>query len=178
MSLIQSNFGSGNFELIARMRDIQTSSEHLSFFYYESSIEKWHGPFDISVNGQRIGAVSGNPSFVQSKFGRLGNFELILPQNNSQLVHYSRNNDSTGYPWHKVDVLYDSAQIPGSPIPIRAAVIESNFGKGNLEVVARMHPKLGRDYLSFFYYERNTGKWHGPFDITVDGQQIEGITGF
>lgn len=63
-SLIQSNFGSGNFELVTRMHPNEVvpggsrKGSNLSFFYYESSVEKWHGPFDIIADGKPIANVT------------------------------------------------------------------------------------------------------------------------
>ena len=91
----------------------------------------WHdGPtaFETSVRG--------DPTFIQSRFGRRGNFEMVVPLAAGVLVHFWRNNDAPGLPW--------SAPIPfGSSDTYDAvALVQSNFsssgyGPGNLELVDR-----------------------------------------
>ncbi|MFJ5921682.1 hypothetical protein ACIQF6_03625 [Kitasatospora sp. NPDC092948] len=103
--------------------------------------------------------VSGNPVLLQSRFGRRGDFELIVPAGlGDGLLFDRRDNDHPDQPW-------------GTPLQFgRAAgqvdavsVIQSDFGApGNLELVARV-----RDSLHFFW--RDCGPdltWHGPHRIT------------
>jgi hypothetical protein len=108
---------------------------------------------------------SGN--FIQSRFGRQENFELLVPVG-GRLVHFFRANDEPGLPWHK------AAELPNSAGTASATLIESNFGSpGNLEVVAR----LG-DGLVFYFFDGAVLQWKGPLPVQVDGQPITGVTGF
>jgi len=121
----------------------------------------------IQVDGQPITGVTGNTAMIQSRFGRQGNFEMLVPAG-GQLVHFFRANDEPGFPWHR------APELPGSANALGAALIESNFGgPGNLEVVAR----LGDGLVSYFF-DGTELQWRGPFPIQVDGQSITGVTGF
>jgi hypothetical protein len=73
--MIQSNFGSaGNLEVIARV-----GGELVAFVRDSGPAFHWFGPIPIHVNGQPIRSLSGDPCFIQSRFGTRGNFELIVP---------------------------------------------------------------------------------------------------
>ena len=92
--------------------------------------------------------------FLQSTFGTRGNFELVAPRAGGGLAHYWRNNDAPGLPW--------SAALPfGSGVVSDVSCVQSNFGPGNLEVVARQGNQL------VFYWRTNFPpfNWSGPFAI-------------
>ena len=64
-TFIQSNFRSdgvhGNLEAIVRVAPpIATQPDHLDFWFLESGINKWNGPFPIVADGQPISAVTGS----------------------------------------------------------------------------------------------------------------------
>jgi hypothetical protein len=115
--LIQSNFGSpGNLEVVA------SAGGSLYSFWRDSS---WHGPFALT------GIVGNAPSWIQSRFGTKGNFELVVANASGGLTHYWRNNDVPSLPWSG-PTPFDLAWQFGAP-----SLIESNFGSpGNLEVLA------------------------------------------
>jgi hypothetical protein len=105
-----------------------------------------------------------NPSLIQSRFGRRGDFEVVVPLAAGGMVHYRRDNDAgPPPPWHR------GAEF-GAPAGRVAAVslIQSNYGTpGNLEVVARVGNRLAH-----FYRDGGAGAaWSGPyfFATGVDG---------
>jgi len=180
VSLLQSNFGEpGNLELIARLSPTIGEDRLVSFFRDGTG---WHGPFDMLADGNPIIGLTGNPAFIQSSFGRKGNFELVVPLG-GRLAHYFRDNDIAGFPWHGPFVFFDStlssasggtAGIPVSPTAV--SLLQSNFGEpGNLELIARLSPTIGEDRLVSFFRD-GTG-WHGPSDMLADGNPIIGLTG-
>ncbi len=145
--------------------------EHTFFTFHSGQGATYKAYFDIVEEGGPIspgGQTRKHPhsgNFIQSSFGRQGNFELLVPVG-GRLVHFFRANDEAGLPWHRV------AELPNSVNAAGAALIQSNFG-GNFEVVAR----LG-DGLVFYFFDAAVLQWRGPFPILVDGQPITGVTGF
>ena len=145
VTLIQSNFGNpGNLELVARSQD------QLIFFWRGPGPEfKWNGPFILDKG------VAGCPCMIQSKFGWMGNFELVVPLASGGLGYYWRDNDDANLSWN-------GALMFGTRLGKVDAVtfIQSNFGDpGNLELVASAGGQL-----AFFW--RDSGpdlKWNGPF---------------
>jgi len=133
VSLIQSNFGSGNLEVVARVGD------RLVHFWRDSGPDfTWHGPLEFA-NG-----VSGNPALIQSRFGKRGNFELVVPLASGGIAHYWRSNDDPALPWLPTTVFGTELGNVDA-----VALIQSNFGQprpGNLEVVAR----VGDDLIHFW----------------------------
>ena len=147
VTMIQSNFGGGNLELIARVGD------RLHFFFRESNPPfNWGGPFEIASGAM------GNPVVIQSSFGETGNFELVYPSVDGGLNFMWRNNDDPNRPWSGV---FRFGQEVGRVDAI--TLIQSNFGPGNLELIARVG-----DQLHFFWREANPPfTWHGPFGLVV-----------
>ncbi len=180
VALLESNFANpGNLECVVRVSPT-IGDDKLVFFYRDGG--GWHGPSDIIADGKPITGITGQPAMIQSAYGRQGNFELLVPLGN-KLVHYFRDNDSPGAPWHGPLVVFEwkassagnVGQIPSFPTAV--SLIESNFGDpGNLEAMVRVSPTIGEDKLVFFFRDR-TG-WHGPSDIAADGALIGGVTGF
>lgn len=139
VAMIQGNFG-GNFEVVA------VEDDRLVFYWRDGS--GWNGPFTIGTG------VTGRPSLIQSTFGTRGNFEVIVPSVGGGLAHYWRNNDDPSLPWF--------GPFPfGSGTIGEVSCIQSSFGPGNLEVVAREGNRLA------FYWRVNgpPWTWSGPFYI-------------
>src|SRR5262249_33214072 len=134
------------------------------------------------VRTRDLGQAAQGRNFIQSNFGRQGNFELVVPLG-KRLAHYFRDNDAPGLPWHGPFIVFDSTfhQHPGDPEPVpfsptAVSLLQSNFvTPGNLELIVRLSPTLGEDYLVFFFRDR--AGWHGPLNIIADGQPITGVTG-
>jgi hypothetical protein len=128
VTMIQSNFGDGNLEVVARV------GNRLAHFSRASHPPfAWSGAIYFVQSG-----VSGNPVLIQSRFGTQGNFEIVTPLTTGGLAHFSRDNDNPALPW--------SGAIPfGIEVGVVDAVtmIQSNFGAPkNLEVVARVGDEL------------------------------------
>jgi Astacin (Peptidase family M12A) len=193
VAVIQSNFTPdgvhGNLEAVARMTPALDpgGTDSLASYFFDSRTLQWNGPTTLVANGQTIFGVTGTPAFVQSTFGRQGNFELLVPMGN-KLVHFFRDNDAPGLPW----VISGSQPnvptggggvIPNSPTAV--AIIQSNFKgdgtHGNLEAVVRMTPTIdpsgAGDSLVFYFFDSGTLRWSGPFPVVVNGVPVTGVTG-
>lgn len=140
VSLIQSNFGK-HLEVIA------IAKGKLYFTWRDDSF-KWAAIIPIETEY----TVTGNPALIQSKFGKQGNFELVVPAATGGLYHFWRdNNDGTKpLPWSKA---VEFAQSEG--VFRGVSLIQSNYGDGNLEVVAEKDGLL-------LHYVRVGDKWNGP----------------
>jgi hypothetical protein len=113
---------------------------------------------------------------------------MAVPEG-GRLVHYWRDNDAPGFPWHQgADII--SAPTLGSPtrwIVNGASLVQNSFG-GDLELVAWLHttssrvvaPGLGgvpQDYLEHHDFARSTLRWVGAYPITADGQLVQNVSG-
>jgi hypothetical protein len=131
VSLIQSNYGpSGSFEVIARVGD-----RLVHFWRSVTPFATWYGPTTIVDKG-----VVGNPAFIQGRFGKRGNFELVVPVEPCGIAHYYRDNDEPRPFWQSSPVF---AEHLGKVDAV--ALIQSNFGQpepGHLEVIARVGDDL------------------------------------
>lgn len=105
------------------------------------------------------GPVSGQPALIQSTYGNLGNFDVVIPRPDGGLAHYWRNNDIEDLPWQGPEIFgLDAGFFDG------VSLIQSNFGfKGNLELLA---VDIGCYSLMHFWQETGlkTG-WKGPVHI-------------
>lgn len=176
---IQSRFGTkGNFEIVAPLaagglahywRDNDTpglpwhgpivfgAGDKLLYFWRDS--KGWNGPFPFVPYGHPVSGVSGNPAFIQSKFGSKGNFEFVVPLAAGGLAHFWRDNDNPSLPTHGPIVFGASAGKVDA-----AAFIQSNFGVlGDFEVIARVGSGL-------VFFWRDSGpalQWNGPFALAL-----------
>ena len=143
VSLIQSNYGK-HLEIIA------ITKGKLYFTWRDDSF-KWAAIDPIETEY----TVTGNPALIQSKFGKKGNFELVVPAASGGLYHFWRDNNDGTKPsvWSKA-VAFGQNQ----GVYTGVSLIQSNYGDGNLEVVAE------KDGLLFHYY-RVGGTWNGPFKV-------------
>lgn len=142
VSMIQGNFGD-NFEVVARQ------GNQLVFYFRDGG--GWHGPFVIASG------IAGTPSLIQSGFGGVGNFEVVVPRLGGGLSHFWRNNDDPSLPWIG-PINFGSGAIS------EVSLIQSSFGPGNLEVIAREGNRLA-------LYWRTNGPpwtWNGPFYVAEE----------
>jgi Common central domain of tyrosinase len=154
VALIQSNFsssgtGPGNLEVVA------LTGTHLDFYWRDDAAPfNWHGPFSIESG------VIGNPTFIQSRFGLVGNFEMVVPQETGGIAHYWRNNDDPSLPWSG-PYSFGSSDTYDTVTLVQSNFSSSGFGPGNLEVVAQSGNRLD------FYWREDDAlfDWHGPFTI-------------
>ena len=126
MCITESNFGNrGNFEVVLREG---TQLVH----YWRNNDDHglpWHQSVIIANN------VKSDPAMIQSTFGDMGNFEVVVREGN-KLRHYWRNNDDPGHPWKK-------GKLFGDKVNSAPAMIQSTFGNmGNFEVLVREGNKL------------------------------------
>jgi hypothetical protein len=181
VTFIQSNFKGdgvhGNFEAVVRVAPpIAVEPDVLDFWFLDSNIGQWNGPFGLVADGQQVSNVTGDPALIQSNWGTVGAFELLVPQGNV-IGHYFRNNDDPALPWHHLrDFGYSSNRFPRA-----VTFLQSNFKgdgvHGNFEAVVRVAEEGKPDVLDFWSLDSKIGQWNGPFGLVADGQQVSNVTG-
>jgi len=109
--------------------------------YWRDAANMWHGP--IAIRGAGI---SGQPGFVQAHDGT---FQVVAPLAGGGVGHWSRD---TALQW-------SGPVVVGSGVVRAVGLIQSNFGAGNLDLVARLDGGLDH-----YYAEPAAGAWtwHGP----------------
>lgn len=131
-ALVQNN--NGNLEVVAVQAD-------RLMHYWRDPANTWHGPVGIPSAG-----ISGQPGFVQVRDGTL---QVVAPLASGGLGHWTRD-----------PALHWSGPVTVGSGTVRAVgLIQSNFGTGNLDVVARLDGGLDH------YYAEPAGgawTWHGP----------------
>ncbi len=114
----------------------------------------WPSHFILVPGGPPSNDSIRNPALIQSRIGKQGNFELVVPLASGGIAHYFRDNNNPTFPWGGPNMF-------GTDLKVDAVtLIESNIGNpGNLEVVARVGDKLAA------FYRDNSGSsftWQGP----------------
>jgi hypothetical protein len=155
VSLIQSNFqtaGAGGSNL-----EVVTVLNSAMYHFYRAGEGAWSGPtVQISNN------VRGWPGLIQSNYGTQGNFEVVVAAQGGGLLHYYRDNDVAGFPWHFGTAFGDQTILFDT-----VSLIQSSFGGGkNLEVVAW---SAATNQLIHFWRDSNL-MWHeeGPVPNPVN----------
>ena len=102
------------------------------------------------------GPVTGKPSLLQSTYGNVGNFELVVPLAVGGLGHYWRCNDDERLPWEgPLRFGIESGRFDG------VSMIQGDFGDaGNLEIAAV--DAEGRAIMHFWRDSGESPAWHGP----------------
>jgi hypothetical protein len=140
-------FGQGTFSAAALVQNDNGNLEVVALrgndlvHFWRDAANAWHGPIAIVSGG-----VSGHPAFVQAKGG---SFQVVAPLAVGGLGHWIRDaakqwSGPTGF---------------GSGTVRAVGLIQSNFGAGNLDLVARSDD--GVDH--YFAVPAGVGwTWHGP----------------
>src|SRR5713101_1737536 len=147
VALMRSNYGLGNLEVIAR-----TGSTLHHYWREDGTTWAWHGPTVVASG------VQGAPGFIQSDHGVQGNFEVVTPKTGGGLVHYWRDNDQASQPWSGPDPL---PGVTGSASAV--SIIQSNYGPGHLEWVARVDGEL----YSGWRDDGASWAWNGPYAFSA-----------
>lgn len=121
----------------------------------------------------------GAPAFLQSPYGRNGNFEVIVPVSGGGMEHFWLNNDA-GLPrrpaprtvfipgWQRAGRLGRGNQVEG------VRLIHSDFG--NLEVIALERTATGRQLVH--YFQSGPGGAWSAGSVLPDSEQVGGLPGF
>lgn len=72
--------------------------------YEQDDFDQWKAPQPILADGERLTQATGRPALIQGTRGRMGNFELVVPEG-TRLVHYTRLNDDSRFVWTRVGEL-------------------------------------------------------------------------
>jgi hypothetical protein len=109
--------------------------------YWRDAANVWHGPIAIPGAG-----VSGQPGFVQAHDAT---FQVVAPLASGGVGQWSRD---TALRW-------SGPVVVGSGVVRAVGLIQSNFGAGNLDAIARLDGGLDH-----YYAEPAAGAWawHGP----------------
>jgi len=152
-AILQSTFGiishPGNFEVLV------LEGTNIVHYFRDNSNGEWSRTAIVSTKA------TGAPAFIQSDFvgtpGQPGNFEAVILEGNN-LVHYYRDNTTSGFPWHPTVVITNKATGPGSII--QSTYKGSGSSHGNFEVVV---PE-GNDLV---HYWRDNAASGFPWNRTV-----------
>jgi len=149
VALIESNFGDpGNLEAVVRV------GEELFHLWFDGS--RWSEPAYF------FRGAAGAPGFIQSNYGKRGNFDVVTPLKAGGMAHLWRNNDDQALPWAGPTTF-------GADLTERVdavALIQNTMaavGPGNLELAAR----IGNRTCHFWRkpqppFEPPPREWHGP----------------
>jgi hypothetical protein len=174
-TMIQSNFSTGgsrgNLEAVLRW-----GGELIFFWREDKPPYTWHGPdlIPLAGPGQGFELVTGNPSLIQGRFGRRGNFELVVPLANGGLVHYSRANDDPALPWSAPTIFGSNIGVVDA-ISLAQSNLSSGGGSGDLHLVVR----IGGELLFYHRDDAPPYAWHGPevIPISVPNENVRFAAG-
>jgi hypothetical protein len=132
--------------------------------YWSQEHHRCAVPLHLAPSPRRAGSMLLQGTFGTSPVQPIGNFEVVA-QAGPGLGHWWRNNTGPGLPWTFTTFFGDSLGPTSA-----SAVIQSNFGPGNLEVVALGAP-WGPTKGQLWHFWRDTAGWHQGVEIAA------GVTG-
>jgi Peptidase A4 family. len=181
VTFIQSTFKGdgvhGNFDAVVRVAPpIAVNPDVLDFWFLDSKTSQWNGPFGLIADGQQVSNVTGDPALIQSDWGTVGNYELLVPQGNV-IGQYFRDNDDQLFRWHHLrDFGY-----PANRFPRAVTFIQSTFKgdgvHGNFDAVVRVAEAGKPDVLDFWFLDSKTSQWNGPFPLIANAEQVSNVSG-
>jgi hypothetical protein len=152
-------FGSGDVEGVALAR--ANSGQLIAVGVVGGALQLWSKPEGGgSWSGPAVIGTGfrGHPGIVQGKWGGRGNLELVVARQAGGLQHFWRDGDRAGEPWI-------AGPLFGGSTPYEAVgLIQSSFGQGNLEVIARAGNRLD----AFWREDNTTWRWNGPSSFFHD----------
>lgn len=147
VALIQSSFGAGNLEMVANI--VSAEGNRLAHYWRDVAPgSAWNGP-GFALPGNVEPAHGSSPALIQSSFGSIGNFELVVAVQGGGLAHFRRNNDDPALAWSE-PVFFGSGEVSA------VGLFQGDIGQpGNLEVAA----KVGSE-IHLYFFDGQT--WTGP----------------
>ena len=163
VALVHSTLGHpGNLELVARAGD------QLYYLWRDSGPGfAWSDPVPF------FSGAAGIPGFIQSRYGSLGNFDVVTPLVGGGMAHLWRDNDDPAFLWASPLPFGD----PGTEVAA-VALVHGTLGSpgiGNLEVAAR----VGGQTVQYYREDQPDQAWVGPsgficgepaYDLVTQGE--------
>jgi hypothetical protein len=189
VTFIQSNFLGdgvhGNFAAVARVGQANPNDpDFLDFWFLDSRTPLWNGPSPLFADGKQITGVTGDPILIQGNWGRLGNFELLVPKVTSLITTSATTTTRTCRGGSCTNCRTRSRQpslVRGRETCRLSREISLGDGvHGNFEAVVRVAPPVvtSGDHLDFWFLDSRTSQWNGPIGLKADGQVVGNVTGF
>jgi hypothetical protein len=157
---IQGSYGApGNFEVVVR-----TADNRLNHWWRDNTGGNvWHDGGRFGTNVAHSGA-----SFLQSHYGKRGNFELVCALRSGQMQHWWRDNDG-GNVWH-------AGPLFGAHVISPPCMVEASFGErdengiGNFELCVAVENRVEH------WWRDNSGNmaWHRS---AVFGHEVRAVVG-
>jgi M6 family metalloprotease-like protein len=157
---------------------LETLTGERSIHYVERNGATWTTSPVKGDDGKTITGIMGGPSMIQSYYGQRGNYEMLVPMG-KRVVHYWRDNDAAGRPWHGPYTALDySSATSGTAIisafPQAVALVQSAMSPmGSLEAVVRVAPVAGDEFLVTLV--RSGTNWQVK-NLIADGKRVDKVS--
>jgi hypothetical protein len=143
VALVQSNYGSGHLELIARIRG------ELVPLWRDDGVKTWKPEDPLPLAD---GPAAGVPAFIQSsRNGAQGNFEVVTPLAGGGLAHLWRDNDLPSLPWRQSPVFGDRECRFDAVALVESRLRSPNRGKLHAIALAddepRQYTRRGKEWV-------------------------------
>lgn len=184
----------GSLAAVVRVASTDGTSDSLLELAYDGQAQTWSVLGPVSVSGQTISGVTGNPVLFQCSFAQQETLELLIPVNDT-VQHLSRDLSGGGWVPRSAGVSFAPPSNPPPPQPtsklgpVSAPVaqaprsitcIQGNYGApANLEAVVGLGPITGTgvDSLESWYYDSWREGWFRNGAIVPTDGPISGING-
>ncbi|MHB8695483.1 MAG: hypothetical protein ACYDHH_30030 [Solirubrobacteraceae bacterium] len=160
----------GNLELLVRCRPLDGGPEelwHTSIACHQTNApDAFTGTWTRVADAGTPAVVTGRPALFQSTYGKLGNFELLVPKG-STVDHWACVNDTPGRPWRHIRSF---TMDDGAAVAWISAFQGSYIGSGafhhNFEALLGVHTSDGSFELSTSWFDFES-QWRAPVTLGV-----------
>jgi len=184
----------GSLAAVVRVASTDGTSDSLLELAFDGQAQAWSVVGPVTVSGQTITGVTGDPALIQCAFAQQETLELLVPVGDT-VQHLSRDLSGGGWAPRSAGISFAPATTPPSPpppsklgsasaalaqAPRSIACIQGNYGApANLEAVVGLGPitQTGISTLESWYYDSWNEGWVRIGAIVPTDGPISGITG-
>jgi hypothetical protein len=188
VTCIQANYGlPANLEAVVAVgATADQPATSLVPLYFDANTGTWNSAGQIAPEGVDITSITADPVMFQSKIGRQGDFELLVPEG-GVIWHLFRDNDN-GMVWKKRagGVMYGgggglSKMISQSPDAVAAWQSTcGTAGTPDFHAIVRVPPAVvessSGDVLDARRFDPAAGHWVDAGTVAVDGKDVTVLT--
>lgn len=179
VSMIQSNMGNkGHLEALVVVEFSNVPLAQIREYWYDTDTKKWSFAKNIFLNDNSQDStfsITKQPAFIQSTFGRTGNFELLYI-NGDSINHIWRDNDDVNLSWKQGADFPLPKRKSGKKdvkfIPEGVSLIQSNIGDHLEAIVAFKIGGTQNIELWEYWFDVNKGSWNIARQIKVNSKSV------
>ena len=162
----------GNFEAVLRVLGGGAAPSRLDHWWFDSARMAWVGPINIADSTKPVIGATADPALLQSDWGQMGNFELLVPMG-SLIHHYTRSNDANPPSWALVrEFGYGRDHVIRHVSFIAMRNTKGDGIHADFAALVRRQVVGQPETHDLWRFNSRAGSWAGPEPVVVNGAPV------